>query len=67
MRTGDMIAVLCEYGDMPMVIRCPGGTPLVVQSIESKGDGEEQQLHVGLGYLRPLVDSAGWAQDATGL
>lgn len=46
MRSGDLIDILCEYGDMPMKITGPGGNPLAIQRIESVGD----ELHIELGY-----------------
>jgi hypothetical protein len=68
MRSGDLIDVLCEYGDMPMVFRGPNGERLVVQKIESKGDGDTE-LHIDLGFYEIPIsrDPIGWNPDFTGL
>lgn len=53
MRTGDLIDVLCDYGDMPMTLTGPDGKRLMIQRIESVSVDGLTELEIELGHWAP--------------
>lgn len=68
MKTGDLIEILSEYGDIPIVINGPGKKKLVVNKIESKKTKANlpDNLHISLCFDVP-ADPTAWSHDATGV
>lgn len=67
MRSGDLIAILCDLGDMPLKIKGPLGETMYVQKIESTGE-DNKQIEIDLAYVKPITaDPVGWQSDLTGV